>query len=110
MTESQLQAACYQWAHNSFPEIRGCLFSVPNGGTRNAREAMLLKATGLTAGIPDLILIWPELAGFEFKSQSGRLSPAQLKIHDIWRSKGIKVYLIKSFEEFKTIIETYARR
>lgn len=104
MTETQLQAACFQWAHNTFPQIRGLLFSVPNGGTRNKIEAMTLKATGLISGIPDMILIHP-LTAFEFKSETGRLSPNQEKIIELWREKGIPVYIIKSFEDFKLSIK-----
>lgn len=101
MTEDQLQAKCFQWAHNTYPQIRGCLFSVPNGGTRNVREAMTLKSTGLTPGIPDLLLVWPRLIGFEMKTESGRLSDAQKRIHEIWASRGISVVVIRSFEEWQ---------
>lgn len=104
-SEANLQAKCYRWAYNSYPQLRGLLFSVPNGGTRNIREAMALKATGLTPGIPDLILLYNGITGFEFKTSSGRLSPAQIKIHTIWRKNNIEVYLIRDEETFKEIIE-----
>lgn len=104
MSEDQFQAQCYQWAHNTYPQIRGCLFSVPNGGTRNPREAMTLRSTGLTPGIPDLLLVWPRLIGFELKTATGTISPAQKRIHEIWRSRGIPVHVIRSFEEWQRII------
>lgn len=104
VTEDQLQAACFQWAHNTYPEIRGCLFSVPNGGTRNPREAITLKATGLIPGIPDLLLVWPRLIGFELKTSTGTVSTTQKRIHDIWREKGIEVYVVRTFEDFQRII------
>jgi hypothetical protein len=104
MTETQLQARCFQWAHNTYPQIRGCLFSVPNGGTRHAREALTLKATGLTPGIPDLLLVWPILAGFELKTDTGTLSPEQKRIHEIWRAKGIEVHVVRTFDDFQRII------
>lgn len=108
MTETQLQAKCFQWAHNTFPQIRGLLFAVPNGGTRNKIEAMTLKATGTTAGIPDMILIHP-LTAFEFKSDKGKLSPNQMKIIDMWRSKGIEVHIIKTVEQFKDIFLNFQK-
>lgn len=101
MTEYQLQAQCFQWAHNTYPQIRGCLFSVPNGGTRHAREAMTLRSTGLTPGIPDLLLVWPRLIGFELKTDTGVLSPAQKRIHEVWKSRGIEVHVIRSFEAWQ---------
>lgn len=104
MTEDELQAKCFQWAHNTFPQIRGFLFSVPNGGTRHAREAMTLKATGLTPGIPDLLMVHPRLVGIEMKTETGTISPAQQKIHDRWRSAGIEVHVCRSFEDFQVII------
>jgi hypothetical protein len=103
MKEDKLQSLCYQWAHNEFAAIRGLFFSVPNGGTRNLREAQLLKATGLVAGIPDMILLFPKVVGFEFKSVNGVLSERQKYIHERWRIAGIEVHIVKDFEEFKKI-------
>lgn len=105
MSEDQLQAKCYQWAYNNYPQIRGLLFSVPNGGTRNIIEATKLKATGLTPGIPDMILVWPTLIGFEFKTTTGVLSPAQVRVHEIWASNGIEVQVIRLFEQWEIVIK-----
>ena len=102
-TEDQLQAQCYQWAFNTYPTIRGLLFSIPNGGHRNQIEAMKMKATGLTPGIPDMVLISPIIA-FEFKTAIGKLSPAQEKIHSRWETAGVRVEIIRDFETFKKII------
>lgn len=104
VTEDQLQAKCFQWAHNTYPQIRGLLFSVPNGGTRHAREAMTLKATGLTPGIPDLLLVWPVLIGIELKLPTGIISDAQHKIHERWQAAGIEVHVCRSFEDFQAVI------
>lgn len=103
VTEDQLQAKCYQWAYNKYPKIRGLLFSVPNGGTRNIREAMKLKATGLTPGIPDIVLaIGP--VGFEFKTDVGVLSPAQIRVHAQWKAANIPVHIIRSFDQWQELI------
>lgn len=104
-TEDQLQAQCYQWAYNNYPIIRGCFFSVPNGGTRHKIEAMKMKATGLTPGIPDMLLISPSFVAFEFKSLTGVLSPEQKNIHEIWKAKGITVHIVRTFEDFKLIFK-----
>lgn len=102
--EDQLQALCYQTAYNTYPQIRGFLFSVPNGSQRSMIEAQKLKATGQTPGIPDLLLVWPQFHAFELKTPTGRKSEAQIKIHAKWRSKGIPVHEIKSLEQFMSII------
>lgn len=99
-TEDQIQASFYKQAYNSYPAVRGLLFSVPNGSTRHILEAMKLKATGLTPGIPDMILLWKGNGyGFEFKTIIGHLSLAQQHIHSVWQSNGIPVYIVRSTEE-----------
>ena len=65
--------------------------SVPNGGKRNAREAALLKAEGVQAGVPDWLCFvrtarYSGLA-IEFKSPTGkgRLSESQRDWHEkLW--------------------------
>ncbi|MES2428294.1 MAG: VRR-NUC domain-containing protein [Bacteroidota bacterium] len=99
-TEDQIQAQFYKTAYNQYPQIRGLLFSVPNGGSRNTLEAMKFKATGLTPGVPDMILLWDgKVYGFEFKTATGRLSEAQERIHQIWRGAGVQVFIPRSSEE-----------
>jgi len=104
LSEARLQSDCFIWAYNIYPQIRGLLFSVPNGGTRNMREAQALRATGLTPGIPDMILLYRGIYGFEFKSATGKVSPQQEKIHTIWIRNGIKVYIINNQFDFMVIV------
>lgn len=53
-------------------------FHVPNGGKRGRREAIALKAAGLKAGVPDLIIPQPPSDGgyvgavVEMKRSDGR--------------------------------------
>ncbi|MBV7534070.1 VRR-NUC domain-containing protein [Chitinophaga sp. sic0106] len=107
MKESQLQARCYQWAHNTYPQLRGLLFAVPNGGTRNVREAMALKATGVVPGIPDMVCLYGgRPVGFELKADAGRTSKEQEKIHQVWQAAGIEVYLVRDEETFQSLIKS----
>jgi hypothetical protein len=110
MTEEKLQAECFKWAINKYPCLRfGCLFHVPNGGTRNKREAIALKATGVVAGIPDLMLINKgRVIGIEMKTtqEQSKLSPAQERVHKAWKDQGIDVFVVRSFEEFKELIKS----
>ena len=57
------------------------LFSVPNGARVGQREALKLKAEGMTAGVADLLLLVPR-GGYhglaiEMKTPSGRVRPEQ---------------------------------
>lgn len=70
-------------------------------------EATQLKASGLTPGIPDCVLIWKaRVYGFEFKTEVGVVSPVQKLVHEAWKGQGVEVYIVRSFDEFKKIIHS----
>lgn len=105
MSEIQLQAKCFQFMWNEYPSTRRLFFHVPNGGQRNAIEGMQLKASGVVAGIPDMILIHSGKAyGFELKTPTGKVSPVQEVVHKVWAKDGTPVFIIRTEEEFKKII------
>lgn len=54
-------------------------FSIPNGGLRNMRVAIKLKAEGLKPGVADLCFMLPNgrAAWLELKTKIGRLSDHQ---------------------------------
>ena len=107
LSEDQLQAKCYQWFHNTYPQYRGMLFHVPNGASRNIIEASKLKAMGVVPGIPDMILcINSKTTFFELKAENGRLSPAQIEIHKMLRLEGFDVHTVFSYDEFVRTIES----
>ena len=56
--EHREQAALFEWARYAggrYPEL-ALLFAVPNGGRRDAVTGARLKAEGVKAGVPDIIL------------------------------------------------------
>lgn len=56
--EAEEQAALFSWAklcRQQFPEIE-LLYHIPNGGSRDIKEAANLKRQGVKAGVPDLCL------------------------------------------------------
>lgn len=55
--EDAEQAALFEWAAY-YPELRW-LFSIPNGGNRNIREAKRLVKQGVKAGVSDVFLPIP---------------------------------------------------
>lgn len=104
-TEGKIQAEAYQWFHNSYPELRGLLYHVPNGGNRNLIEATRLKAAGVVAGIPDMVFHFKGKTWFfEFKDAKGKLSYDQVKIHDQMRSQGFIVWIVRTVEHFQELI------
>ena len=83
-TEAQEQATLFQWAAwaaRVHPELR-LLYHIPNGGSRDAREARHLKAQGVRPGVPDICLPVPrgEYAALYIelkRRQRGRVSEEQ---------------------------------
>lgn len=106
MTEYQLQAKCFQWAWNEYPETRKLLFHIPNGGFRNKIEASNLKSIGVVSGVADLCFIWNgEVSFFEIKSEKGKLSQNQEEWQMVAAFQGIFTYIIKDFDTFKSIFQ-----
>jgi len=106
MTESQLQQQIFIWFKNNCQiNGKGFIFAVPNGGSRNILEAKTLKATGVVAGVSDLILLMPNKCIFvELKTETGKQSDKQKDFENVVSDLGFKYYLIRSLEEFKKII------
>ena len=84
------------------------IFHVPNGGARRKAEAAILKGLGVTAGIPDLILLWPgHVAGLEMKAPKGKPSPAQLAIGETFKSMGHLWGVASSVDEALALLRSW---
>lgn len=109
-TEDKLQQDIYMWYNNTYclkhHNPRGLIFSVPNGGTRNIREAMTMKATGLLSGVSDLIVVLPngKLLFVELKLQKGRQSETQKDFEIRVCNLGFEYHIIRSLEQFKELV------
>lgn len=102
MTELQLQTLVFQWAYNQHPQTRRCFFHIPNGGYRSKREAMELKASGVIAGVYDMIFVWKgKVYFFELKVGSNQQSPAQLAFGQAMAAQGAICHEIRDFDTFK---------
>lgn len=112
-SEDSLQAECFKWYNNNFclknHNPRGLIMSIPNGGSRNVVEAMKLKSTGVLAGASDLIVITPKgsILFIELKTIVGTQKPPQIDFQERIEALGYKYFLVRSFETFKTIFESY---
>lgn len=105
LAEIKLQSNCFQWAWNEMPMTRRLLFHVPNGGNRSRIEASQLKASGVVAGVPDLLFIWHgRVYAFELKTEIGVVRPEQKSLHEAWAKQGVSVVIIRTFEDFQKII------
>lgn len=82
-------------------ELRPVVAHIPNGGSRDAREAGNLKIQGVLAGIPDLIIVLPcgETAWVEMKARDGRVSGTQVTLHTHFNALGHEVITAYSAEE-----------
>ena len=82
-SEDQHQAALIEWTE--LPEIRTkypmlkWLFAVPNGGKRLAQTGSVLKQTGVKAGVPDLLLLYPmnDCHGLIIEMKYGKNTPSK---------------------------------
>jgi hypothetical protein len=109
--ESTLQIQCVTWFKYQYPHLAPLMFAVPNGGSRDKREAAIMKAEGITAGVSDLILnirggIHPQLA-IEMKDVKGRQSPEQKRYQRYAEAVGIKYIICRSFQDFKDEVTNY---
>lgn len=105
------QSATCEWFWYQYPQYRGCLFAIPNGGERNAVVAAKLKKEGVVAGVSDLFLMVtrPGHAGLfiEMKAKNGRLQPNQSDFQDRARQQGYKADVCYGFEEARAVIQEY---
>ena len=105
-SEDRLQQECYIWFHNTYPNLRGLLFHVPNGGNRDGREGRKFKGMGVFPGVADLLFIYKgEFMAIELKTPTGTQSPKQKYWETIVKEHGVYYYIVRSFTEFRNLIE-----
>jgi hypothetical protein len=122
----KLQADAYQWAHNTFPQIRGHLFAVLNEihpHPKESREAFMVrvmqcKAIGLRKGILDLHIDVPPTdynshgAPYEFdaKIKPDKFSKEQEERAALLRKCGGNGHEFSTLEQFKSIFIDIIRK
>ncbi len=111
--ESRMQTTAVRWFDYTHPELSRCLLAVPNGGARSKREAGILKSEGVRAGAADLILLTARGGHgslcIEFKTKTGRQSPAQKEWQKAAENAGNRYVVCRSFEEFQCVINEYLK-
>ena len=107
-TEDQEQIALATWLTKQ--GIR--FYAIANGGKRNLREAVKLKRTGLSPGVPDICIPIPSGCYhglyIELKRErGGRVSNEQVEWLEFLRSKGYWADVAFGFEDAKKIVLYY---
>lgn len=121
--EHNIQAACVRWFNLQWPEYRGLLFAIPNGGARSKATAGKLKAEGVVPGVADLILMKPHFRQgvyfsdmipldsyalcIEMKTAKGRQSPEQKEWQAKVEGEGYRYAVCRSLDEFMNEINNY---
>lgn len=109
--ESKLQIQCVTWFKTQYPHLAPLMFAVPNGGSRDKREAAIMKAEGITAGVSDLILNVPAIRysqlAVEMKDEKGKQSEAQKRYQRYAEAAGVKYIICRSFDDFKEQVSDY---
>ena len=109
-TEHTEQAKLVGRIRAFYPDV--IVFAVPNGGKRDKREAVRLKAEGVLAGVPDLCIpeprgawhgLWVEMK----RREGGRVSPEQAGIHARLRARGYRVLIGHGVDDVWERVEAY---
>ena len=103
--ESTLQTQCVKWFRYQYPHL--VIYAVPNGGSRNVREAQRLKSEGVLAGVADLTILLPQGKSLyiEMKVKGNRQTPNQKEFQQKAEALGHKYYVCYSFEEFEKAVK-----
>lgn len=107
MSEAQEQIAVIEYC-----DIKGiCVYHVPNGGSRDKREAANLKRQGVKPGVPDLCV--PVARGryhslyIEMKADRGKPTEHQVEWLHRLRGEGMCAYVCYGARNAIALIDWY---
>jgi hypothetical protein len=114
ISEHKEQSLLIKWCFRHADEFDGldAIFSIPNGGNRDAITGAMLKREGLRAGIPDLMIpvakrgkngLFLEMK----KRKGGKVSEKQLAWKTRLEALGYQVEVCKGFAEAQGAIRKY---
>lgn len=106
--EENIQTACVKWFRLAYPTY--VVLAIPNGGTRNAREAANMKRAGVLAGAADLLLIANRSVMFiEMKSTKGKQTELQMRFQEAVERLGHTYKVCHSQNEFRMAVERWIK-
>jgi hypothetical protein len=106
-TEAQIQKAIISYlkvvCHGAI------VAAIPNGASRTATGRPANAVAGLTPGMPDMMVLLPrgETIFFEVKSEKGRVSDVQLKIHIELQALGHRVAVVRSVADTTLALQAW---
>lgn len=111
--EEGIQRSLVCWFDAQHPKLSRLLIGFINGQHVGPRTGQRWKDLGVRAGTPDLLLAVP-IKGkpgmwLEMKTQTGRVTPIQKKMHMELALHGWEVRIIRSLEEGICEITSYLR-
>ena len=108
LQESTLQASCVRWFRYQYPHL--VIYAVPNGGSRNVREAQRLKTEGVLAGVADLVVLLPQGKSLyiEMKVNGNHQTDNQKEFQK--KALGHIYAVCYTFEEFQQVIENQIQK
>lgn len=111
--EAREQEALFRWvafARSGMPDL-DMLYHIPNGGSRNRKEAYNLKLQGVRAGVPDLCLpvARGKFHGLYIELKYGTNKPTALQKQWMKRleNQGYAVAVCYGWEQAKEHLEKY---
>ena len=114
MPEGKIQAECYQYFWDTYPQYRGLYFAVPNENTRsdsNAITGAIRRSMGVFHGVADTLLLVPcngyHGLAVEYKDRDGRQSAHQVFWEKLVENQGYMYRVCRSLEQFKEILAEY---
>ena len=133
--ESNLQKQCVAWFRAQYPQYAMLLIHPINEGSGNSRtdrsRQAIHKAEGAVKGVPDLLLFLPNRSGkrfemkdgnyvdgyfwyhglgIEMKTTKGKQSQEQKDFQKMFESAQYFYVVVRSFEEFQSVINDWIKR
>lgn len=112
--EGRIQAECFAWFWNEYPQYRRLLFHVSNENDRadsNIIQGAIRKSLGVVPGVADLLLFVARdpyhALCIEMKDALGRQKPAQKEWQAMVERQGYKYCICRSLDQFREIITGY---
>jgi hypothetical protein len=107
-SEHEMQVALFDWidAHiDDYPGLASA-FAVPNGGDRHPATAARMKAEGVRAGVPDVLLLWPShdgrYPGLAMELKVGKNQPSATQQEWLQRLKEAGFYAVVVRNDWRT--------
>jgi hypothetical protein len=108
--ESSHQEALFQWLKHN-PLLDAVTWHIPNGGKRDAKEAVKFKRMGVKAGVPDIFMAIPSNSFhgmfIELKANKNKLTKNQVEMIKRLEGNGYYVVTCYSWDEARKEILSY---